>query len=89
MSGATEFGATHACDGVFGNVYGTSGYAEITIFRRRLEATGGCFQARRISTKWHEDINVGRVAQQPWSLFKRPHDSLSLGPCFETPRNRS
>jgi L-fuconolactonase len=69
MSSSGEFGATRACDVMFGNVDLTLGGAAETILERHIEASGGRFRGVRLSSGWHADDKIANVAAQPQLLL--------------------
>jgi predicted TIM-barrel fold metal-dependent hydrolase len=68
ISAAGQFGATRACDVMFGNVDMTLGAAVKPLLERHLEASGGRFHGVRYSTGWDGDERIHDVVPAPGML---------------------
>ena len=69
MSASGEFGATQACEVMFGNVDLTLGGAVERLLEQHVAAAGGRFRGVRISTGWHEDEKIHNVGDRPGLLL--------------------
>ena len=61
MSASGEFGATRACDVMFGNVDLTLGSGIEPLLQQHIEAADGRFRGVRISCGWDEDERIHNV----------------------------
>jgi predicted TIM-barrel fold metal-dependent hydrolase len=68
MSAGGQYGATRACDAMFGNVDMTLGAAVKPLLERHLEASGGRFRGVRYSTGWDGDGRIQDVVPAPGML---------------------
>jgi predicted TIM-barrel fold metal-dependent hydrolase len=68
MSASGAFGATRACDVMFGNVDLTLGAAVEPILEQHIEASGGRFRGVRLSSGWHADDKIVNFAAHPHLL---------------------
>lgn len=68
MSASGQFGATRACDVMFGNVDLTLGAAVEPILEQHIEASGGRFRGVRLSSGWHADEKIVNFAARPHLL---------------------
>ena len=68
MSASGGFGATRACDVMFGNVDLTRGTAVESVLEQHIEASGGGFRGVRLSSGWHEDPQIANVGERPGLL---------------------
>jgi len=64
MSASGSFGATRACDVMFGNVDLTQGAAVESLLEQHLEASGGGFRGVRLSSGWHADPQISNVGDR-------------------------
>ena len=71
MSAAGQFGATRACDVMFGNVDMTLGADIKPLLERHMDASGGRFHGVRYSTGWDADDAIHNVAPDPHMLVDK------------------
>jgi predicted TIM-barrel fold metal-dependent hydrolase len=64
MSASGGFGATRACDVMFGNVDLTQGAAVESLLEQHLEVSGGGFRGVRLSSGWHADPQISNVGDR-------------------------